>query len=185
MRSINTAYEAWRFLHEHPSFVLRERNEITSEEAASLKNDGWLITQDTGGKCYREWRHNHRHAIHHNLEIEYVMVDESGHINTDPALKIKTECWLEFGQELYDYPAGTDGNNEWDNETTRLNCHDPDLDTGGSTFDEAIVKLANLVLGKYGDYEELDWTEQQKKECGNVVPCADCRSASKWMEKFK
>lgn len=34
--------------------------------------------------------------------------------------------------------------------------HDVDLDCGADTMDEAIVKLAQLVLEKYGDYDYND-----------------------------
>lgn len=59
------------------------------------------------------------------LEIE----EDKLHLNT------KTEVWLEFGG--------------WCEEE---NCryHDYDLDCGGDTFEEAIIKLANLV-DKYYD----------------------------------
>lgn len=32
--------------------------------------------------------------------------------------------------------------------------HDIDLDCGGNNFEEAIIKLAELVKDKYGDYQE-------------------------------
>lgn len=36
----------------------------------------------------------------------------------------------------------------------KVQCHDWDLDTGGSTYEEAIIKLASLVKEHYGSYEE-------------------------------
>jgi len=59
-------------------------------------------------------------------------------------LNTKTEVWLTTGQ--YD---------------PNCNWHDEDLDTGGDTYEEAIINLANNVYKKYGDgkgiiYERID-----------------------------
>jgi len=184
MREITNAYDAWHFLYHHPAFMLRERHEITPEEYAALKEKGFLVTKDTGGKCWREMRHLHRHAIEMNLSIFYAKVDETGHVNDDRSKNVNVECWLEFGPEGYDYWYGTDGDNDWDTETGRLNYHDTDLDTGAPTFDEALMSLAKLAMEKYGDYNDAeDYKTQRAKACGEVVPCADCRDSRSWMRK--
>jgi hypothetical protein len=33
-----------------------------------------------------------------------------------------------------------------------MHFHDTDLDCGASSFDEALIELANLVMKKYGNY---------------------------------
>lgn len=49
------------------------------------------------------------------------------HLNT------KTEIWLEYGEVMLD-----------ENKKVAY-AHDPDLDCGGDTYEEAIVNLANLM----------------------------------------
>jgi hypothetical protein len=47
--------------------------------------------------------------------------------------------------------------------------HDTDLDCGGVTFDEALIKLAKKILKKHGDYKD----KSRPGKCGK--PCGDCR----------
>lgn len=73
-----------------------------------------------------------------NPETE--MIDEDNNLNTD------TRVWLEFGP--YDFEE---------------NCkiHDCNLDCGAPTYEEAIIKLANLVniyYNKYGEERPLPKT---------------------------
>ena len=56
----------------------------------------------------------------------------------------KTEVWLEFGRAFIDYSITDDVMFE----------HDYRLDCGGDTFEEAIIKLANLVDQFYYDNGE-------------------------------
>lgn len=177
MRTIDSAYDAYHFLHDHPELMLRERHEITDEEYARMSADGFLVTKDKGGKCWREMRHLHRHAIEMNLSIFYAKVDPTGRVNDDRSLNTATEVWLELGPEEYDYPA------EWYDETDRMEYHDPDLDCGGPTFDAALVELAGLVLKHYGDYDYgASWKQRRAGECGAVSPCADCRESRRTMQ---
>lgn len=59
--------------------------------------------------------------------------------DSNSELNTKTQVWLEFGKTYY---------------SKIYNCvlttHDYDLDCGGDTFEEAIIKLAKLVKNKYG-----------------------------------
>ena len=55
------------------------------------------------------------------------------------------EIWLEFG------PFPSYEGAEYD---TNDRMHDPRLDCGGKTFEEAIINLARLVKKYYGDYNE-------------------------------
>lgn len=61
-------------------------------------------------------------------------------VEDDNSKNIKTQIWLETGPYLYDDPQSC----TW--------SHDLDLDCGGYTFEEAIIKLAELVENKYGRY---------------------------------
>jgi len=179
MRTIDNAYDAYHFLHDHPELMLRERHEVTEEEYVRGSADGFLVTKDRGGKCWREMRHLHRHAIEMNLSIFYAKVDETGRVNDDRSKNVNVECWLELGPEEYDYPA------DWYDETDRMEYHDPDLDCGGPTFDAALIELARLVLEHYGDYGyELPWKERRALECGGVSPCADCRQSRRHMREM-
>ncbi len=55
-------------------------------------------------------------------------------------LNTLTQVWLECGGIEWD-----------DNFNGYIKCHDIRLDCGADTFEEAIVKLANLVMKYYGD----------------------------------
>ena len=69
-------------------------------------------------------------------EIE--ITEGKKHLNT------KTQIWLEYG-EVYK-----------DENTNRIGfCHDTELDCGGDTFEEAIIKLANNMKNSkhYRDME--------------------------------
>lgn len=74
-----------------------------------------------------------------NLYIEVVKVNpENNRIEDDESLNTKTQVWLECGT------WGTD-------ECFSFYTHDPILDCGADTFEEAIIKLAELVKIHYGD----------------------------------
>ena len=152
------------FIYYHPRFMLRERHEIHCNQLNAMRSAGFMVTQDRGGKCWREWRHMHRHAIETNLSIFYAKVNAKGKVNDNPALNIRQECWLEFGSVEWGYAS------EWHNDTDLMEFHDINLDCGGRTFDEALVNLAKLVLKKYGDYRDRKGREGP---CGKPV-CADC-----------
>src|SRR5271157_4188554 len=150
---ITNAYEAWWFLYEHPKLKLPERNEVSPEEAAKLEAEGFWITRDVGGKCYRMYRHLHRHALEENLSIHYAKTNKPGghgRVVDDKSKNKHVECWLEFGPMEYGYmySGGAEPNGDYDDETMRQHYHDTDLDTGGTTFDEALVRLAKLARKK-------------------------------------
>jgi hypothetical protein len=166
-RVIDTAYEAFQFLRDHPAFSLRERHEIPAEDFDKMLALGFLVSQDRSGKCWRQLRHLHRHALDTNLVIFYTKVDESGHVNVDKTKNVKVECWLEFGPEAYDYDG--DGFDE----TTLQSSHDWQLDCGAATFDEALVLLARNVLDQYGDYTS---GLPRFHDCP-AAPCVDCAEA--------
>ena len=71
-------------------------------------------------------------------DILYIMVvkvnPETNEVDDDNSKNTKTEVWLECGPWSAEY-----------------NTHDWDLDCGGDTFEEAIIKLAGLVKKWYND----------------------------------
>ena len=184
---ITNAYDAYWFIHDHPKFMLAERNEVTPEEATKMEADGFWITRDVGGKCYRVYRHIHRHAIDLNLDIHYTKTNKPGghgRVDDDNSKNKHVECWLEFGQEEYGYmySGGPEPNGDYDTETMRVNCHDWRLDTGAPTFDEALVNLAKLVRKHHGDYKPHDGRRNEGK-CGKPE-CADCKDTKRAMKEI-
>lgn len=85
------------------------------------------------------------------LDITVVRVNPAtNEIDDDKSKNRSVRIWLEFGpwtkrEELSEAAREympSDG----------VASHDIDLDCGAPTFEEAIMKLAYLVLNKYGDY---------------------------------
>lgn len=72
-----------------------------------------------------------------SLYIEVVKVDpDTLTIEDDSDKNTLTQVWLECGGW------------EWAPDTEQYEtCHNPDLDTGGDTFEDAIIALANLLDG--------------------------------------
>jgi hypothetical protein len=163
---LGNAHDAYWFIHDHPKFMLPERSEVDSQEADKMEAMGYWVTRDRGGKCWRMHRHLHRHAIDLNLDIFYTKVNKRRIVDKDPKKNKWVECWLEFGSEDYMYMA------DWDTETHRSGYHDIDLDTGGPTFDQALVRLAKLVRKHHGDYPPFTGRRSEGK-CGKPV-CGDC-----------
>jgi hypothetical protein len=65
-------------------------------------------------------------------------------IDDNIKLNTKVEIWVECGGYIFD-----ENFNNW------ISCHDIRLDCGGDTFEEAIIKLANLVLKFYGKNKKV------------------------------
>ena len=79
------------------------------------------------------------------LSISVVKINpETDEIDANMSNNTKTEVWLEFGRAFIDYNT-TD---------SVMFEHDYRLDCGGDTFEEAIIKLANLVDQFYYDNGE-------------------------------
>lgn len=74
------------------------------------------------------------------LDIDIQKVNpNTNKIDENKELNIHTQVWLECGGFEYDK-----------NFECLMSCHDIRLDCGGDTFEEAIIKLANLVKKYYG-----------------------------------
>lgn len=95
---------------------------------------------------YKAFNYLHKHPLfqerfHECLDIEVVKVNpKTKSIDDDSSKNTETAVWLECGQ-YSKYSA----------------YHDINLDCGGRTFEEAIIKLANLVQKHYGD--NYQWVE--------------------------
>lgn len=87
--------------------------------------------------------------IEHALDIEVVKVNpKTEKIEDDKSLNTQVNVWLECGEYSKEYKSFV---------------HDLDLDTGGKTFEEAIIQLANLVSVHYGEYTEEERVEAEEK----------------------
>lgn len=79
------------------------------------------------------------------LDIEVVKVNPENHmIDDDDTLNKKNQVWLEFGRAFLDL----------DSSENVMFEHDCNLDCGADTFEEAIIRLANLVNENYYDNGE-------------------------------
>lgn len=144
---IRNAYDAWWFLYEHPKLNCRTARLVPKEEKPDKGCRRRQIRDAmpwAEGKRY--WIIEHpvmEHAIEHNLDIFYALVDEKRRVNKDASKNKFIECWLELGPVEY---VVSDGH------LHLQYSHDINLDCGAATFDEALVKLAKLVRRHYGDY---------------------------------
>jgi hypothetical protein len=85
------------------------------------------------------------------INIDYVLTNDKGRISRNKKENKFLECWLEFGPIAY--PTQEEFTDSYRLRPDQFETtHDPALDCGGKTFDEAIVKLAKLVRKKYGNY---------------------------------
>ncbi len=176
---IANAYDAYWFIYGHPKFQRMHRTEVTPKKAAKLEKQGFIISRDRGGKCWRYFRHGVVPALDENLSIFYTMTDGKK-VNKDKSKNKHAECWLEFGPVEYGYLSNCpDPKTNWDMETTEQNFHDWKLDCGGSTFDEALVRLARNIRSIRGDYKP----RKRIDKCG-PKPCADCTEIGVSMKRI-
>jgi hypothetical protein len=84
----------------------------------------------------------------YELDIHVAKVNPAtNEIDAHKKLNTETQIWLEFGP-FVNYAEGFP---EFSPNYHR--SHDIRLDCGGKTFEEAIIKLAELVKKNYGDYD--------------------------------
>lgn len=82
-----------------------------------------------------------KESLIHELYIMVVKVNPNGeYIDNDPSLNVKTKVWLEYGPAHY-----CEHSNRW------TSSHDYALDSGGDTFEQAVIEMANLIIKNYGD----------------------------------
>lgn len=113
-----------------------------------------------------------------SLVIMVVKVNpETDRIEDDQALNTATRVWLEHG------PFGITTVEE--HGIAGAACsHDLDLDCGGTTFEEAIIELAALVLKHYGDYDAEAIANQEWKEFSDKHGIKEGDSPQKIAEKL-
>jgi len=119
-------YEAWQYLDSHPIF-----------EVGQLESSNGTLVPT--------------HRFDMSLKTEVVKVNpETDEIDDDSSKNTKVQVWLEAGPygdlgitDGYDEPTGTKGFS-----------NDVDLDSGGDTFEDAIIELAGLVRAKYDQPQE-------------------------------
>lgn len=74
------------------------------------------------------------------IDVSVVKVNpETLAIDDDDTLNTKVQVWIEAGPYL----------------ENGMKTHDPDLDCGADTFEEAIIELANLVEKHYTSNKEV------------------------------
>jgi hypothetical protein len=92
-------------------------------------------------------------SLQESLIVEVVKVNpENLTIEEDESKNTLVQVWLECGP--YEFIGET---NAYEN------THDTDLDTGADTFEQAIIKLAELVHKHYGPYTAEDQERAYKK----------------------
>ncbi|MCI0560890.1 MAG: hypothetical protein MN733_20590 [Nitrososphaera sp.] len=73
-------------------------------------------------------------------------------IEDDQSRNTHPEIWLEAGPWLTAKEAGMDDLCKDEDSIYGFPSHDYNLDCGGDTFEEALIKMAGLVKENYGDY---------------------------------
>ena len=145
-------YDAWWFLHDHEMFV-----DKSMDDKKHLEGDVCPWCGGTNKPLHRKELLNVicNHEFHNGrylwfsrfsdcLDIDVQKVDPAKKAvdSKDRSKNTETEIWLECGPwEFVDYGEG----GQWSP------THDWRLDCGGITFENAIIKLANLVYKYYGD----------------------------------
>lgn len=128
---------------------------------------------------YKAWRWLDNHPYWYNPETEekyqhlntmfqkslFIMVVKvnplTGMIDDDINQNCATRVWLETGNHYIDR------NSPWSTSPVLQATHDWRLDCGGSTYEKAIIELANLVQQYIGDYQLdvdgrcLNWKEKE------------------------
>lgn len=153
MRVIDNAYDSYWFLYDHPKSVTEHPDHplVDLDQYAFGGIGSTHLGARKGKKRDNEYnRAFNEHATDfywhgqfiNNLDIHYAKVNSITRSTKDEP-RDTVEVWLETGAALWeDYAHKYIGN-----------THNPELDCGGPTFDEALIKLANLVLKHYGDYD--------------------------------
>lgn len=158
MAHMSRFYDAWWWLTNHP--MNRENREGISHDFAPSqifqdKCVELVLNEELGitNRVCGEPRTAHIGASHglHDLDIFVTKVNpESDRVEDDTFafLNTKVQVWLEFGpiMDVNQYPESGDSP-DW------RRTHDPELDCGDDTYEDAIISLAALVKEHYGDYD--------------------------------
>lgn len=88
------------------------------------------------------------------LDVSVVKVNpETNSIDDDFSKNTKVEFWLECGPREYCEDFGR-----------IISTHDPDLDCGGETFEDAIIELARFVSCYYGEIINPEFVMEYPEE---------------------
>lgn len=118
----DTFYRAWHYLNDHPMFWRFRPHNDTPDNHVMWLEQSYGFGSD-------------------GINMMVMLVDETGTVNEDESKNVNTEVWLEAGK-WYLLPG------EHEN---HVHEHDYELDCGGATYEEAVVKLARLVHERYGN----------------------------------
>lgn len=111
-----------------------------------------------------------------NLDVDVVKVNpETNSIDDDKSKNTATRIWIEVATYANkDKYQERDG---WPEDAFKgYCCHDYQLDCGGATYEEAIIKLANLVWKHYGIYGHRKSNQNGKKNRVMTMP--------RWFPKY-
>jgi hypothetical protein len=126
----NDFYNAWHYLDNHPAFW---RFQGADKRLAPTE----LI---------HERRLRHERRLTESVDIDVVKVNPNSQRHEDDnALNTQTQVWVEMGK--WSWPEEiTDSPNTWER-----HYHDPDLDCGADTIEEAIITAAIYLHTCYGN----------------------------------
>lgn len=122
-------FEAWWWLHNHPAFYFKGPS-IQATPGAD-KEPGFFRALDFSVQKVNPT----------TLRVED---DQTGNTHV--------RFWLEVGP--WEAPTEEELENDtyWGDDWEGTPTHDYELDCGGDTYEEAIIKMAEKVREKYGDY---------------------------------
>lgn len=159
--TIRTAHDAFWYLYSHPRFCMEEISLIAVKNPSRRDEKNiFEFKHEDGSSSYYKLMGLKKRAIETNLDIFYTKVNLKGVVDDNPRKNTRIECWLEFGEyrrtmsESENNLHGLSDPNDFTLPYPKphvLNYHDPKLDVGAPTFDEALVKLAQKVRKVYGD----------------------------------
>lgn len=127
-------YNAWHYLDNHPAFW-RFRGVDKHEPPADLIHERRLM---------------HDRRVTDSVDIDVVKVNpDSQRHEDDDIFNTATQVWIEMGK--WSWPEEvTDDPNTWER-----HYHDPDLDCGGDTLEEAIITAAIYLHTVYGNDRQI------------------------------
>ena len=143
-KQFNNFYDAWWWLNETIAFY-----DPSSYELWDPRSELGLDEEDIIKMGNR---------FEKSLQIEVVKVNPKTNRREDDETKnTQTAVWLECGEFYYDNKYMS---RHWGS------YHNIKYDTGGSTFEEAIINLANIVYKNYNTEVKI---ERYKKKCFKYI----------------
>jgi hypothetical protein len=137
------------------------------EQAEALEEETWAAIREAYDKDPTDVHLSWLFLLHHpifrgdlplldhrfksNLDINIVQVNpETDAIDDNPLLNTKTQVWLECGHTINWRESGDEAVWKYSKDGVVDNVHDYKLGSGGDTFEDAIVNLAEKVRLEYG-----------------------------------